>query len=269
MDVDQDVLDAWVAHMRAAGLARGTVTLRVSHARRALAEIGRPISQITTGDLERWLALHEWGPEARRSARTSLRQLWRWCVREGIVLRDVASDLPEVRRPRTVPRAVPDPVVMDALRAADPRVSLAVEIMATCGLRRAECARVRSCDVAPVGQGWILRVIGKGGHERLVPCPGGLARRIRAASGYVFPGSDSGHLSPAWLGRLIGRVLPPGVTPHQLRHRYATVAYSATHDLRAVQSLLGHASVATTQIYVTVDDSAAVDAAQATWKIAV
>jgi len=71
-----------------------------------------------------------------------------------------------------------------------------------------------------------------------------------------------------WLGKLIARYLPDGWTPHKLRHRFATVAYGDAHDLRAVQQLLGHASVATTQVYVAVRGDAVTTAASAAWRIA-
>ncbi|MDK4243394.1 tyrosine-type recombinase/integrase [Corynebacterium pseudodiphtheriticum] len=165
-------------------------------------------------------------------------------------------------------RPIPDPLISDVLDNAEPRIRLAVEIMAVCGLRRAECARVHARDVEPVGTGWFLRVVGKGGHTRRVPCPPMLARRIAAAGSWVFPGDDNGHISPGWLGKLVGRSLPSGWTPHKLRHRFASRAYSVEHDLRAVQVALGHASIATTQIYVSTDDMAVTRAARAAWNIA-
>jgi putative phage integrase len=95
-----------------------------------------------------------------------------------------------------------------------------------------------------------------------------LARRIAAAGSWVFPGDDSGHISPGWLGKLVSRALPSDWTPHKLRHRFASRAYSVEHDLRAVQVALGHASIATTQIYVSTDDMAVTRAARAAWNIA-
>ncbi|MFR9869466.1 tyrosine-type recombinase/integrase [Corynebacterium striatum] len=140
--------------------------------------------------------------------------------------------------------------------------------MSTCGLRRAECARVRACDVEAVGRGYELRVFGKGGHVRLVPLPPHLARRIKSARGYVFPGEVDGHISPGWLGKLVSRILADEYTPHKLRHRYGTVAYADSHDLRAVQELLGHASLSTTQVYVEANGDSRRAAAMYAWDIA-
>lgn len=87
--------------------------------------------------------------------------------------------------------------------------------------------------------------------------PDALARTLRARdAGYVFPGQVDGHISPGYLSRLISRLLPPGVTMHGLRHRFATRAYAIDRDTFAVQQLLGHASPVTTQRYAQVPDSA-------------
>lgn len=255
-------------HLIAGGRSKGTVQVRLSHVRRCLASIDKKIDKITQTDLAKWLAGLEVGPSARASARASLRSFWQWCEQTGRVEVDITRGLPTIARPRPVARPIPDPLISDVLDNAEPRIRLAVEIMAVCGLRRAECARVHARDVEPVGTGWFLRVVGKGGHVRRVPCPPMLARRIAAAGSWVFPGDDNGHISPGWLGKLVGRSLPPGWTPHKLRHRFASRAYSVEHDLRAVQVALGHASIATTQIYVSTDDMAVTRAARAAWNIA-
>lgn len=97
----------------------------------------------------------------------------------------------------------------------------------------------------------------------MIPVPSTLARDILAANGWLFEGNIDGHLSAAYVSKLISRALPEGWTAHTLRHRFASMAYiGAGKDIRAVQELLGHASVATTQIYTAVEDDvmrAAVD----------
>lgn len=261
-------IDAFREHLVAGGRASGTVNVRISHIRRCLAFIGKPLWAVKPSDIERWLAAGEWGPAARKSARTSVRVFFAWAVREGLIETNPAIAIIPVPQVRAVPRPCPDALISDAMAVAAPRVRLAIEIMATCGLRRDECARVRASDVEPVGQGWVLRVRGKGGHERAVPCPPLLARRIAAARGWVFPGGANGHVSAGWLGKLISRALPGDWTPHKIRHRYATVAYGHSYDLRAVQELLGHASVSTTQIYTAVSDQSMRSSASAAWKIA-
>jgi site-specific recombinase XerD len=85
-----------------------------------------------------------------------------------------------------------------------------------------------------------------------VPLPDDLAEELLNYDGYIFSGQIDGHLSAAYVSKLMSRELD-GATGHQLRHRYATRAYQlGGNDIRAVQELLGHASVATTQIYTAV-----------------
>lgn len=263
-----EVLQGYRSELIAGGRSPGTITVRLSHARRCLSAVGKPVGAITREDLTGWLAAGEWGPAARASARSSVRSLFAWLAASGRIEHSPAEDLPRVAIPRGVPRPAPDVTVARAIALSDPTVALAVEIMAAAGLRRAECARVRAVDVEPFGRGWGLRVAGKGGHVRVVPISPSLAARIRARGGWIFPGGQDGHVSAGWLGKLVSRALPAGVTPHKLRHRYATVTYSDSHDLRAVQELLGHASIATTQIYVGVQGDDVARAAAAAWTIA-
>lgn len=142
-----------------------------------------------------------------------------------------------------------------------------LELMAYAGLRRMEVAKVHTRDVIITSHSSAIRVTGKGGHTRIVPVPGHLATKIRDRRGWLFPGDDHGHLSAAYVGKLVSRALPDGVTGHQLRHRYATEGYRRGHDIRAVQELLGHAKLDTTMIYthVTSDQTSAV--ASLTWRL--
>lgn len=113
---------------------------------------------------------------------------------------------------------------------------------------------MRSEHVARTMGGYSLRVRGKGEKVRVVPISSHLAGLILEHDGPAFPGQIDGHLSAGYVSKLISRALPEGVTAHMLRHRFATKAYGASKNLRAVQELLGHASVATTQVYTAVDD---------------
>lgn len=98
---------------------------------------------------------------------------------------------------------------------------------------------------------YTLRITGKGGKTRPVPIADDLGIKLLALQpGPIFKGRIDGHISPAYVSKLLSSVLPDGVTGHKLRHRFATDAYrNSGHDLLAVKDLLGHASVATTQGY--------------------
>lgn len=269
MTQTENLLRGWRTELVAIGRSKGTIAVRLSHVRRFLQHVDLPPAEIQRQHIINWLADHpDWAKDTRRSCVASMRGFWRWAVAAGHVDQDVTITLPTMGRARPLPRPAADYDVITAMREAPPWVSFAVEIMATCGLRRAEVAHLRASDVQPEGQGWTLQVTGKGEVDRVVPCPPHLAMRIRKSGGWVFPGAQNGHVSPGWLGKMVSRHLPEGVTGHKLRHRYASVAYSHTRDLRAIQELLGHASVATTQVYVAVSTADTRHAATSAWKIA-
>ncbi len=84
-----------------------------------------------------------------------------------------------------------------------------------------------------------------------------MAHALLARPGHwTFPGRIDGHMSADWLGKLVARALPGDWTAHNLRHRFATLVYAETHDIRTVQELLGHARITTSQVYTLVDDQA-------------
>lgn len=84
----------------------------------------------------------------------------------------------------------------------------------------------------------------------MVPLLDSVARDLRALGpGWAFPGDDGGHLSPRWVGTLVGRLLPEGYTMHKLRHRAGTKWLDETENLAVVQDLLGHADPKTTRAY--------------------
>lgn len=89
----------------------------------------------------------------------------------------------------------------------------------------------------------------------MIPLPHSLADELTELKpGFFFPGGDHGHLSPAWVGRLVGRALPEGTTMHALRHAFASTGFARTRNLVAVQRALGHSSPSTTLRYILVPD---------------
>lgn len=251
----------FVRSLRARGCRAETVSLRRYHASRAVDELGNP-NGWSRQAVESYLANPAWSPATRRSVHASLKSFMRSV--DEVQGAGVLEDIPAPRVPRGVPRPLGDDVIRGALAKADERTSLMVELMAYGGLRRGEVARVRGEDVS--GQ-W-LRVTGKGGHARMVPLPPHLAARVkRRGVGYIFPGQIDGHLSARRVGELIRYCLPDGMTPHQLRHRYASTVYRSSGDIRAVQELLGHARLDTTMVYTAVDSSAAASAAAGAWTL--
>jgi len=252
-----DALAQWEAYQRAAGAAESTLQQRIYHVGRVAREVGGTPSRLTLDELVTWLGSKDWSPNTRRSYRASLRVFYTWAMATGRVGDSPAHLLPSVRIPRPQPRPAPEIAYREALMRADDRGRLAIMLAAQCGLRRTEIAQARTSDMEPDLLGMSLRVVGKGGHVRLVPLPDDLARLIATRpDGWLFPSSHGGHLTPHHLGKIVSRYLPGNLTTHTLRHRCATVSYAATRDLRAVQELLGHAKPETTAIYTAVPDGA-------------
>ena len=219
--------------------------------------------EVTTEQLEAWLSNPDWSPTTKHTARAHIRAFYKWAVTYERIPRSPAEPLPPVHVPRGVPRPTPGAVIEAAIAAADDRARLALMLAAFAGLRRAEIAGLGLQDVTRSH----LIVTGKGGHQRMVPIdPHGLLAselgaalercRVTGASrqGYLFPSSHGGHLTPAYLGSLVAAALPGRWTVHTLRHWFATEAYRATRDLRAVQDLLGHSRPETTSLYTAVPD---------------
>ncbi|MDE9365485.1 tyrosine-type recombinase/integrase [Luteipulveratus sp. YIM 133132] len=256
----------WVTFLLAGGAPATTVQLRRYYVGR-LSDAHPDLLAVTVDDLAAWLGSQTWAPNTMKSARSALRSFYGWARATGRREDSPAELLPPVRVPRARPRPTPEVAYRSALAIADEREQLALMLGAQCGLRRGEIARVRGRDLEPDLSGWSLRVVGKGGHVRLVPVTADVAARIRRrGEDWTFPTPRGGHLTPHHLAKLVSALLPDGVTTHSLRHRCATTAYAATRDLRAVQDLLGHSKPETTAGYVLTPQGAvraAVEAAAA------
>ncbi|NHM14844.1 site-specific tyrosine recombinase [Xiamenia xianingshaonis] len=211
-------------------------------------------------------------PTTLRRRLTVLKGLYKFLMQEGLVDK---SPLAQARPPKA-PERLPDvltvaqanellsqPFRPDAIGARDRAM---LEVLYGCGLRASECVGLDMGRVL-LSEGY-LRVVGKGSKERLVPIAGMAARaltaylegprlELAAAAGprpaAVFLNARGGRLSRQTLhavvakaGRAIGR---PDLHPHTLRHSFATHLLEGGANLRVIQELLGHADIATTQIY--------------------
>lgn len=243
---------------------------------------GTPPSLAVLGALEgrdfrAWLSRRAMdGLTAASRARelAAVRNLFRWLDRSGRLHNPAIGQLatPKVRRPAPRPLAEPDAArVMEAAgdEVDEPWIAARNRALFTllygCGLRIGE-ALALDRRAAPAGD--TLRVLGKGRKERVVPVLPAVTAAVDAylaqcpydpgPDGPLFLGARGKRLAPAVaqramadLRRLLG--LPDSLTPHALRHSFATHLLNDGADLRAIQELLGHASLSTTQRYTEVE----------------
>ena len=223
---------------------------------------------------EAWRALAK-SSVARKSA--ALRRFYAFLVDEGHRADDPGAALPRPGTARPLPKvlSVGDVdalfgVIGDRLASATPtradlRLAALIELLYGSGLRATELVSLPRNAIHPDRPFLILK--GKGGRERLVP----ISDRARAAvaawrmhvapdRAWLFP-SGKGHLTRVRLYQLVKALaadagIPPDrVSPHVLRHAFATHLLAGGADLRALQAMLGHADIATTEIYTHVDAS--------------
>ena len=246
-----------------------------------LARSGRSIDAATADDLDAYagdLAARGLSPATAARRRSALRQFFRFLHAEGARGDDPSARLEAPRQGRPLPKvlSVADLTALAAAAEAlappaGPRARVIVELLYGAGLRVSELAGLRLDAIPPVGG--VMTIRGKGGRERIAPI-GRAARAaldawlsVRAATlpagriaakaqSFLFPSSGAeGFLTRRSIARILddlavrAGVDPAKVSPHVLRHAFATHLVEGGADLRVVQTLLGHADIATTQIY--------------------
>lgn len=273
------LLDDYALYLRSGARRPLTIRKRLYYLNRLQASFPE-ILDVSGRDLVAWTASFDWAPETRRNVRQTLRGFYAWAVALGYLDASPAVILPAVKIPRRRVAVIPESVIDAALDRASDRDRLMLLLGSRAGLRRGEIAALAWADVTDLH---LFVRDGKGGTSRVLPMPRELGRLLAAerasrragrvgegwrykvdpSSEFVFPAQRGGHMSADTVGGCIDRAL--GVaSSHALRRRFATQAHKGTRDIRAVQELLGHASVTTTQLYVDVSEDdlrAAIDAA--------
>lgn len=240
---------------------------------------GAELKTLEPRDLRAYLAYRRTGPDALSDrsisrALAAIRSFYRWLDRRKGVAN---ARLSLVRGPKlkaSLPRPVSEKAAHDLIEEAQAQASTPwigardaalITLLYASGLRISEALALTGAD-RPLPEA--LRVVGKGGKERIVPmlaaareaiehyvslCPHPLTRDaplFRAVRG----GALSPRIAQALMAQLRGRLgLPSSATPHALRHAFATHLLAKGGDLRAIQDLLGHESLSTTQRYAAVD----------------
>lgn len=211
----------------------------------------------TFRDVEAWLRDRGLAASSTRNLLVCLRAFYRWLLREGLVAADPTALVDAPRVPQRVPRPAAERDVAALGRCPHVQLRALYALMALAGLRCVECSRLDWRDV-DLAAGRII-VNGKGDRERAIELSADVTRALVAlrlsssGQGAVFVGPSGRRLAPYRVSQLVNESMHAAgitATAHQLRHRCATRAYELTDgDLLAVRDLLGHASVATTQIY--------------------
>ena len=222
----------------------------------------------------------EIGPRSLARELSAIKSFFGYLEREGILSSEALATIRTPKQPRSLPKAL---TVLEArativttgeledepwIAARDMAV---ISLLYGAGLRISEALAITRSDLESTA----LRVTGKGGKTRLVPLITPVRQAIDTYLGLcpyspapgeaLFRGKKGGVLSPRLiqlrLKQLRGALgLPPTATPHALRHSFATHLLGRGGDLRAIQELLGHASLSTTQIYTAVDTDRLLDA---------
>lgn len=212
---------------------------------------------------------------ARRAA--AIRMFFRALREHRLIAKDPAALLDSPRKARVLPRVLSEEEVarmLDEIQAEDPRAlrdRAILEVLYGCGLRVSELCALTRADV--VADGELLRILGKGTKERIVPIGAlaGAALRTYLEGGresFVRGNLSESHIFLSRLGRPLTRqgvfgiirtratavgIAAERISPHVLRHCFASHMLAHGADIRAIQELLGHADIGTTQVYTHID----------------
>lgn len=242
--------------MRSWSASETTIDARVGMARNRVAAWGLP--GFTPDNIQAFLATPGWSRWTRTTYHNHLKSFCEFLVAGGWLTTDPMDDVRQSRRPRSLPRPLSDiemALALDRARAHnDPRLLDWITMARRAGLRCHEVAKFRGEHLTDGG----LYVLGKGGKEAVLPVHveiAAMARRYRR-SGYWWPSPAGGHLRAKSLSTRLSRFLDElGIegSIHRLRHNFGTDLLRAGNDLRVVQELMRHSSLATTAIYTLVD----------------
>lgn len=257
----EDVLVAFADYERARNLAETTIRNRDSILRTARDKLGKLLIDMDLRDLRQYLGRPGNHPGTRRTERAAMRAFYRWLVDDGYREDDPTSRLAPIRVPKGEPRPFTPGQIDAMLSRSYTRTRAMILLGYYQGFRVSSIARVHSDDIDLLAR--TIRTRGKGNKIRTLPLHpviGELAQTM--PPGYWFParGGEAGHIKPTSVTDLITRakkragITDPTLTPHSLRHAFGTDLVEEGVDIRVVQELMMHESLATTQIYTRVSD---------------
>ncbi len=249
-------LDALATELKIRGFSPRTVAAYTLYTGKFLQECRKPPGRVTEADVKVFLAREldrGLSPQSLNLIRAALR----------FYFQEVAGK--EFQRVKTPKAEKKLPVVLSreevkALLGAleNPRHRLLASLLYATGLRVSECAALKVADLDLSERvGWVRK--GKGAKDRLFVLPESLREALqkhlrRHESPWLFPGHNGNHIHPSAIQKTISAAarkasIPKPVTPHTLRHSFATHLLEAGTDIRKIQELLGHANLSTTQRY--------------------
>lgn len=253
-DAPDTLIDAWVLTMTAQGLSTRTITERQRVIRQLARATGTDPAALTPHTITAFLASIQ-APVTKDAYYSVIRAWCTWLVRAGH-----RDDDPTMRvlRPR-VPPAKPRPITQDQLDVLlaiplRPATRTKILLASYAGLRIHEIAKIRGQDIDPAAA--TLRVAGKGGRDDFLPAHPVILDEAASypRRGFWFPSPTrpGQHVTAQTVGTVIARALRRAgidASAHQLRHFFATSLLEAGADSRIVQTLMRHASLATTGRY--------------------
>lgn len=258
-------LKAFRYHLLSLKRSNHTIKQYTLVVRDLLQYLGKQVNEITAQDVaeyQRHLAVDR--SYSKNSLYTAVEALQAFFRFTGS---DVASGLQRPKRAATAPRYLNEEemrTLLDTAASIGDREYLLMAVMAYTGVRVSELCAITVHDIDFSNRTLLVRD-GKGGTDRIVVLPTHLVERLKqylssAKSEFLFPGGDEGHISPRTVQRIVSRVardaqITRKITPHIIRHTFATTILRKGGDIRFIQALLGHRSVATTQIYTHLDDA--------------
>ncbi|HKL63892.1 MAG TPA: site-specific tyrosine recombinase XerD [Woeseiaceae bacterium] len=241
---------------------------------RFIADDGKEIVRAQKPELLSFIAWRvEQGAKPRSTARqlSSFRRFYRYLCREGVIAEDPTADIEMPRIGRSLPKSLTEEEVealLDAPNTDEPlghRDRAMLELLYATGLRVSELINLKQNQVN-LNQG-VLRIVGKGDRERLIPLGDESQRWLREfmegprveillerQTDYIFPTRRGDRMTRQAFWHIIKRYAQKAgvnkkLSPHTLRHAFATHLLNNGADLRVVQLLLGHSDLSTTQIY--------------------
>jgi len=256
------------------GLAWNTIEAYRQDLDRFAAYVAKQGQTAELEDVRRYIdTLYRSGLSSRSIARhvTTLRSFHSFLLEEGALEKDPTSLLAAPKQWQSLPKYLNTDQITNLLAAPDPdrpagqRDRAMLEFLYATGLRVSELCKVRVADVE-LDQGWV-RVLGKGNKHRLTPIGASAIQAVetymasgrpvllkRRSSPYLFVTARGGAMTRQGFWKLLrGYGRKAGIfhdlTPHVLRHTFATHLLEGGADLRSVQTMLGHADISTTQVY--------------------